>query len=112
MRSIFEATTYRCGGELRIYLISRGGHTTRSGPPAWGLGDELTNPHLKNQLLAKCYTVPGNWTVSLKRHNQRKMFMRFGTWNVRTFYKEGTLKTVASELTTFKSDLVSVKQCR
>jgi hypothetical protein len=29
------------------------------------------------------------------------MGMRFGTWNVRSLYRAGTLKTVASELTVF-----------
>jgi hypothetical protein len=30
------------------------------GPPAWGLGEGLTTPHCKIQLVMKCYTWPQN----------------------------------------------------
>jgi hypothetical protein len=36
------------------------------------------------------------------------MDMRFGTWNVRSLYRSGSLKTVARELGKYKLDLVSV----
>jgi len=32
----------RCGRQLRIYWISSRGQLARGGPPAWGLGEELT----------------------------------------------------------------------
>jgi len=32
---------------------------TSGGPPAWGLGEGLTTPHCKkNMLVTKCYTGP------------------------------------------------------
>jgi hypothetical protein len=34
------------------------------------------------------------------------MDMRFGTWNVRSLYRSGSLKTVARELGKYKLDLV------
>jgi exonuclease III len=40
------------------------------------------------------------------------MDMRFGTWNVRSLYRSGSLKTVSGELAKYKLDLVGVKQVR
>jgi hypothetical protein len=37
------------------------------------------------------------------------MDMRFGTWNVRSLYRSGSLKTVSGELTKYKLDLVGVQ---
>jgi exonuclease III len=41
-----------------------------------------------------------------------KMDMRFGTWNVRSLYRSGSLKTVARELGKHKLDLVGVQEVR
>jgi hypothetical protein len=38
--------------------------------------------------------------------------MRFGTWNVRSFYRAGSLKTVSRELARCKLDLVGVQEVR
>jgi exonuclease III len=38
--------------------------------------------------------------------------MRFGTWNVRSLYRAGSLKTVARELGKYKLDLVGVWEVR
>jgi hypothetical protein len=35
--------------------------------------------------------------------------MRFGTWNVRSLYRAGSLVTVSNELSKYKLDLVGVK---
>jgi exonuclease III len=40
------------------------------------------------------------------------MDMRFGTWNIRSLYRKGTLKTVARELGKCKLDLVGVQEVR
>jgi hypothetical protein len=40
------------------------------------------------------------------------MDMRFGTWNVRSLYRLGSLKTVLGELAKNKLDLVGVKEVR
>jgi hypothetical protein len=40
------------------------------------------------------------------------MGMRFGTWNVRSLYKIGSLKTVARELGKYKLDLVGAQEVR
>jgi hypothetical protein len=34
------------------------------------------------------------------------MDMRFGTWNVRSLYRAGSLRTVAEEISKYKLDLV------
>jgi exonuclease III len=38
--------------------------------------------------------------------------MRFGTWNVRSLYRVGSLKTVSRELARYKLDLVGVQEVR
>jgi exonuclease III len=38
------------------------------------------------------------------------MDMRFGTWNVRSLYRAGSLKTIASELAKYNLDLVAVQE--
>jgi exonuclease III len=40
------------------------------------------------------------------------MDMRFGTWNVRSLYRPGSLKTVARELGKYKLDLVGIQEVR
>jgi len=40
------------------------------------------------------------------------MDMSFGTWDVRSLYRSGSLKTVASELAECKLDLVAVQEVR
>jgi hypothetical protein len=40
------------------------------------------------------------------------MDMRFGTWNVRSFYRPGSWKTVARELENYKLVLVGVQEVR
>jgi exonuclease III len=38
--------------------------------------------------------------------------MRFGTWNMRSLYRSGSLMTVARELARYKLDLVGVQEVR
>jgi exonuclease III len=38
--------------------------------------------------------------------------MRFGTWNVRSLYRSGSLMTVVGELARYKLDLVGVQEVR
>jgi hypothetical protein len=38
--------------------------------------------------------------------------MRFGTWNVRSPYRSGSLTTAARELPRYKLDLVGVQEVR
>jgi exonuclease III len=40
------------------------------------------------------------------------MDMRFGTWNVRSLYRIGSLKTVTRELGKYKLDLMGVQEVR
>jgi hypothetical protein len=47
----------------------------------------------------KCYKGPRTWTDALEQPKPRKMDIRFGTWNVRSLYRSGSLKTVSGELT-------------
>jgi hypothetical protein len=38
------------------------------------------------------------------------MNVRFGTWNVRSMYRAGSLRAVAEEISKYTSDLVGVKE--
>jgi exonuclease III len=38
--------------------------------------------------------------------------MRFGTWNVRSLYRVGAIKSVVGELEKYKLDLVEVQEVR
>jgi hypothetical protein len=40
------------------------------------------------------------------------MDLRFGTWTVRSLYREGSLMTVSKELARYKLDLVGVQEVR
>jgi exonuclease III len=40
------------------------------------------------------------------------MDMRFGTWNVRSMYRAGALRTVAEGISKYKLDLVGVQEVR
>jgi exonuclease III len=40
------------------------------------------------------------------------MDMRFGTWNVRSLYRAGSVMTVSRELARYKLDLVGVQEVR
>jgi exonuclease III len=40
------------------------------------------------------------------------MDMRFGTWNVKSLYRAGLLRTVAEEISKYKLDLVGVQEVR
>jgi exonuclease III len=40
------------------------------------------------------------------------MYMRFGTWNVRSLYRAGSLMAVAREISKYKLDLVEVQEVR
>jgi exonuclease III len=56
---------------------------------------------------------PQNWTDSLdKRPKQKNMDMRFGTWNVRSMYRAGSLRAVAEEISKYKLDLVGAQEVK
>ena len=55
----------------------------------------LTTPDRKNIPCYKIFTKPRTWTDTLVQPKQRKRDMRFGTWNVRSLYRAGSLTAVA-----------------
>jgi hypothetical protein len=59
----------------------------------------LTTPHYKNNSVTKINIKPWTWTDLLgKQSRLKKMDMRFGTWNVRSMYRAGSLMAVAEEI--------------
>jgi hypothetical protein len=47
-----------------------------------------------------------------KRTKRKKMDVRFGTWNVRSLYRTGSLRTAAEEVSKYKVDLQGVQGVR
>jgi len=60
----------------------------------------------------KCCAGPWICTDSLEQPKQQKMDMIFETWNVRSLYGSGSLKSVASELVKYNFDPVAVQEVR
>jgi hypothetical protein len=50
--------------------------------------------------------------VSFEDPKQRNMDMKFGTWNIRSLYRVGTLMIVSRELSRYRLDLVGVQKVR
>jgi len=72
----------------------------------------LTTLHRKTGFGTKRIHVPRAWTDPSVRLKQWKRDMRFGTRNVGSLYRSGSLTTVARELARYKSDLVGVQGLR
>jgi hypothetical protein len=58
----------------------------------------------------KCFKVPLTWTDSLAQPKQWRKDVKFGTWNVRSFCRVGTIKSVVGELEEYKLDLVGIQE--
>ena len=54
----------------------------------------LTTPHRRNETVTNSLDKPRNWTDSLVRHQQTNKDMRFGTWNVTSLYRTGTVANI------------------
>jgi hypothetical protein len=70
----------------------------------------LTIPQHKNKLVVKNNKEPQTRTDSLdKRPKGWNMDMRFGTWNIRSLYREGSIMTLLKELSRYRLYLVGVQ---
>jgi hypothetical protein len=79
-------------------------------PYGLGVGHGVNNASPSKKPVTNNLHKPRTWTDSLdKRPKLRNTDMRFGTWNVRSLYRAGSLKTVSRELARYKLDLV---ECR
>jgi hypothetical protein len=94
-------------------ILNKQSRTADKGwPSSLGLGRGLTTPPRKKKHVTKCYKGPRNWTDTLERPKARKMDMRFVTWNVRSLYRSGSLKTVSGELVKYKLHFMGVQEVR
>jgi hypothetical protein len=57
-------------------------------------------------------TKPRTRTDSLVQLQQRKKDMRFGTWNVRSLYRAGSLTAAVKELASYKLYLMGMQEVR
>jgi exonuclease III len=61
----------------------------------------------------KMFKKPQTWTDSVdKRPKRKKIDMRFGTWNVRSMYRAGSLRAVTEEISKYKLDFVGIQEVR
>jgi hypothetical protein len=87
------------------------GEPTKGGPPAWALGEVLTNPHRKSILLRNVYKNLGPGLILWYDLSKGKG-QRLGTWNVRSLFRPSSLTVAARELARYKLDLVGVQEVR
>jgi hypothetical protein len=87
---------------------------TTGDPQAWRLGVGITcSLIIKNRNVTNYVREPLAWADSfIKRPKLRNMDMRFGTWNVRSLYRAGSLKAVSRELARYMLELVGVQEVR
>ena len=52
--------------------------------------------------------LPQAWNVPLVQPKQSQRDTRFGTWNVRSLYRRGSLTTVVRVLERYKLDFVGI----
>jgi hypothetical protein len=70
----------------------------------------LTTPHLKNKLVTNILKKPRTSTDSLdKRSERKKIYMRFGIWNVRSIYRVGSPRAVSEEISIYNLRFVGVQ---
>jgi hypothetical protein len=98
-----------CGWGNGLYLWSVAANILNKQPRtndkeySSSLGVGLTTPHRKNKLFTNNLHTPRTWTDSLDKGLKLcNMDMRFGTWNVRSLYRAGSLMTVSRELARYK----------
>jgi len=106
------------GDGLQIWRIAvnifnqRSRTAEKKWPSSLGVGRDVTTHRKKEQLVTKCYTGLRTWTDSLERRRQRKMDMRFGTWNDGILNRAGSVGTLASEQEKYNVDPAAVQQVR
>jgi hypothetical protein len=87
------------GDGLQIWRVAGNILNTQTRTPykGWisslGFGVRLTTPHHRKQLVTKCHAGPRTRMDSLERHKQMKMDMIYGTLNVRSLYRAGSVTT-------------------
>ena len=77
-----------------------------------GLGQVLTIPHHKKYHVTNRSHRPRTKTDSLVRVQQSKTDMRFGTRNVTSHYRSGSLTAAAREFARYKLDLLGVQEIK
>jgi hypothetical protein len=99
---------------VAVNILNKQSRTEDKGwSSSWGVGRGDNNLTVKNKLLTKDHKKPRTWTDFLdKRSKRKKMDMRFGTWNVRSTYRAGSLRAVAEQISKYKLDLVAVQEVR
>jgi hypothetical protein len=100
------------GGSLRIYCIRSRGKTTLGWYSSLGVGRGVNN-HSPQKTFYEKFKERRNWTDSLdKRPKIRNMDKRFGSCNVRSLYRAGSLMIVSPKLARYKLYLVGVQEVR
>ena len=72
----------------------------------------MLTAHRKKSNVTTHSKNPRNRTDPSVQHKEWKRDMRFGTWNVRSLYRSGSLTTVVREFARYKLDLVGVHKVR
>ena len=70
----------------------------------------LTTTHHNTDFVTKHEHLPRTKTVTLVLPKERKMDMGFGTWNVRSQCRAGSLTVAAGELSRYKMGLMGRRE--
>jgi hypothetical protein len=99
------------GDGLQMWMVASNILTKQSqtGDGEWssslGVGRGAKSFYHKKISFLRKFTKGRTWTDSLnKLPKLRKINVRFGTWNIRSRYRTGSLMTVAKELSKYKLD--------
>jgi hypothetical protein len=77
-----------------------------------GVGRGVTTPQRKKYHVMNHSQSPRTRTDTVVRPQQWKRDISFGTWNVKSLYRLGSLETVSRELPRYKIDLVAAEQVK
>jgi hypothetical protein len=81
-------------------------------PSSLGVGRGVNNPLTIKKTCYEQFTQASDPVSLDKRPKLWNTDMRFGTWNVRSLYRAGSLNSVSRELARYKLDLVRVQEVR
>jgi hypothetical protein len=72
------------------------------------LGVGLAASRYISELVTECHKNPVTWKEYSDKQHVKKMGMSFGTWNVKSLYKVGSVMTFAKEVSKHKLDFVRI----
>jgi hypothetical protein len=82
---------------VAVNILNKQWRTADKGSSSLGFGRGVNNSSVKKTYLVTKYSLkkPQTWNDTLVQPKQQRRDMRFGTWNVRSLYRAGSLTAAA-----------------